>query len=273
MYPSFCGEPPLKEQRFFRGGPVRAEIQFNSSAAGPETYSTVPPVKTILPLSLSFLLVSGLIPALAGPEIPPPQVPSPTAPPPEKPTPAPGASLSPPAVPAEDVLPKHKTAPPPRNGTEFLEKAARGGTGEMKLADLALKKAADVKVKELAQILRTDHLSMAEHLQTAARATAQHVDEEADLETGKTLAALQKMDGPEFDTAFLDEMARRHEEELNLFEAGKKLNVNGEISTFIEFALPVIKQHAQKIKLLQPGVRPVSGSPPAAAGMPVPVNE
>ena len=150
----------------------------------------------------------------------------------------------------------HNKAPvPPATEAEFVQKAAMAGMSEVKLARLAVKKADDAKVKELAQMLVKDHTAANEELTAAAKKADITIKEMEDPKGDAKWAELNKMEGTAFDTGFLESMAMCHQMDIALLEAGRKVSTSEEIVMFIDKTTPVIKAHAAKIKTLQPGVR------------------
>ena len=150
---------------------------------------------------------------------------------------------------------EHGAAPAPANETEFVQKAAAKGMAEVKLAQLAVKKAEGEKVKEIAQTLVKDHAAANEALKEAARTARITINEAADPKMEEKYEQFNKLEGTSFDTAFIDHMDRSHQKGIAFYEAGLKVAKTEAVKGFIEKTLPVLRRHHEQIKTLQPAVR------------------
>jgi|GEM_PF-2191767 len=175
----------------------------------------------------------------------------------------PGPDLPAPGRPSESATrPGHDPAPAPASEADFVQTAAKGGMGEVKIAELAVKKARDEKVKEFAHMLVKDHTAANEELKTAAASANITLSTTPDAKAEEKYARLNKAEGKQFDKAFLDEMAMCHEKNIAYYEAGKKVAKSAPVTAFIDKTLPVIKRHAEKIEELRRGDRPDAGTRP-----------
>lgn len=139
--------------------------------------------------------------------------------------------------------------PAPADDADFIQKAAAKGMGEVKLAELGVTKAHDGKVKECAQMLVKDHTAANQELKVIAGDLKIRLDEaaDADADADGKYGELNEKAGKEFDKAFLEHMATRHEKGIALFEAGKKAAKAEQLTAFIEKTLPMLKHHAEHI--------------------------
>jgi putative membrane protein len=186
--------------------------------------------------------------------------PVPTSPP-ERATPTPAPERDTDAKPdrtdprSSDIPPHKEPKPAPTTDSEFVQQAAHSGGNEVKLAQLAVTKARDKGVKELAEMLVKDHTAANESLKAAAKTADIIISEKADPKADEKYARLEQMAATGFDNAFLDEMQHCHNRSIALHEAGRKVAKNQAVIAHIDKTLPVIRTHLEKITALQPGKR------------------
>lgn len=143
----------------------------------------------------------------------------------------------------------------PKTEEEFVQKAAKSGMIEVKIAKLAVEKAEGEKVKELARTLVTDHTAANEALQKAAKELKIPIDETPDAKHEEKFAELQKQQGTAFDTAFIMHMDRSHAKGIAWYEGGRTMAKSDHVKAFIEKTLPVLRKHHEMVKALLPAVQ------------------
>jgi putative membrane protein len=62
---------------------------------------------------------------------------------------------------------------------------------------------------------------------------------------------LSKLEGDQFDRAYIEEMAREHKEKLSDFEEASKIAQNVELKAFIAKMLPTLRAHAKLVQALE----------------------
>jgi len=147
------------------------------------------------------------------------------------PVPAAHAQTFPPAgkkpPPSSSPAPSGKTATAPtpfvapKNEAEFIQAAVKCGMVEVKIAQLAVAKTDEAKVRDFAQLVVNEHTTANDEL----KKVAEGVDiplEPADTKSKQKQENLSRKSGKEFDEAFLEEMAASHANDMALYEAGKK---------------------------------------------------
>ena len=135
----------------------------------------------------------------------------------------------------------------PANETEFVTTTAKKGMAEVKAAQLGVEKAEDPKVKELAQMLVTDHTAANAQLKTVAGELSIELSDDRDEKTQQKYKELSALSGKEFDQAFLAHMHKCHNKSIAFMEAGRKVSKSDGVIAFIEKTLPVIKGHTKMI--------------------------
>ncbi len=149
-------------------------------------------------------------------------------------TPATGA----PAHPAPDVT--------------FVDRAARDGLTEVRLARLAADRATDPKVKDLAQTMLADFETSNEQLRKVAAGLGLALPQDLDRAERWDYTALARLQGNDLHRYYVNMVAEYHVKEVRLFrrEAGR-----GEDATIRRFAaatLPALKAGREKAQGLIP---------------------
>ncbi len=162
--------------------------------------------------------------------------------------------------------------PAPKDEKGFLERVHRVNQDEIKLGTLAREKASSREVKDLAEMMISDHRSADERLMTLARSRKLTLGDPKpvnDLERkmmqsdDDTLAVLRQVDGQVFDQMFLSHMVMGHDRAINKVTMGMQKFSSPELAPLLSEMLPRITQHRdQAFQLLgkvdqigsQPGV-------------------
>jgi putative membrane protein len=146
-----------------------------------------------------------------------------------------------------DVNDKVKAMQSPKDSKEFAIKAAEGGMLEVKLSQLAQQKSQSQEIKQLAQRLEQDH-AQANNLLTAL-AKQKNIDLPTDLrgECQEYYEAFQKLDGPDFDNAFLLFNVKDHLKDIMMFQKEAQNGSDPEIKQWASQTLPILQRHAGHI--------------------------
>jgi putative membrane protein len=135
--------------------------------------------------------------------------------------------------------------------TNFLADAIRGNVAEVKLGQLAAERAQSQQVREYGEMLRKDHT---QSLDKASRLASQ-IDVPAASELSarqqKQFEALQKLSGDEFDTTFLSQMVRDHQETIAKFSTQAQTGSDPEVMAFAKETLPTLQAHLQHAQSIQ----------------------
>lgn len=134
---------------------------------------------------------------------------------------------------------------------KFIKEEAAAGRSVVKLAELAVQKAANPDVKALAQTLVTDHTGA--NTELSALATQKGVDISAviDPDTAKTFQDLEKVSGSDFDKAFLDAAVKGHKTCVENFQSASKEAQDGDLKMWVNKMTPVLQGHLALAEKLQ----------------------
>jgi putative membrane protein len=136
----------------------------------------------------------------------------------------------------------------------FLTKASMGGESEVELAALAQQKAADPKVKALAQRIETDHRKANDELRQIVTSKNVVVPGGLDKEHMALKAKLDKLDGVNFDQAYTAAMVQDHQKDISEFDKEARTATDQDVKGFAEKSLPTLREHLKMAQEAQKGV-------------------
>jgi putative membrane protein len=126
----------------------------------------------------------------------------------------------------------------------FIKMAARNGQAEIQLGKLTAERADRAEVRDFAKRLETDHTRA--NLELLKILDAQRIDLSRDMEPYQaTTAYLSQLRGAEFDRAYVQQMAKDHEEAIAQFAAKAKKGHNPELKAYAAKLLPTLQEHLQ----------------------------
>jgi putative membrane protein len=139
---------------------------------------------------------------------------------------------------------------------QFIKKAAAGGLAEVKLSELADKRASDPKVKVFATQMVTDHTQANNELKPIAESNKIPVPTKLAGENEATYKHLEKLSGAKFDAAYIKVMVSDHDKTVSAFEEASSKVKDPTLKAFIDKTLPVLRQHQQHIHEIQNAAAP-----------------
>ena len=132
---------------------------------------------------------------------------------------------------------------PGKSDNQFLEDAASGGMMEVELGRIATTHASSPRVKEFGQRMVDDHgRANAELKQLAAREKVTLPDT-LKGDHREMVDRLSKLQGPEFDRAYMQAMLKDHEEDVAKFKVQARSAHDRNVKTFAAKTLPVLEKH------------------------------
>ena len=130
----------------------------------------------------------------------------------------------------------------------FIKKAADGGMTEVELGKLAAEKGGSDEVKDFGNQMVKDHSKINDNLKEVAGKMNVKVPSEVSAKHHATIEKMSGMSGAGFDKAYVAAMVMDHEKDIAEFEKADKEVKNPDLKKFIEDALPMMKDHLDKIK-------------------------
>jgi putative membrane protein len=128
---------------------------------------------------------------------------------------------------------------------EFATEAAQGGLKEVQLGELAQQQADSDAVKEFGQRMVEDHGKANDQLKQIAQQKGIELPQELAADAQQLRDELQQKSGEEFDRAYMDEMVKDHEEDVEKFRQYTESGQDPDLKSFAEESLPVLEEHLQ----------------------------
>lgn len=135
--------------------------------------------------------------------------------------------------------------------SRFLKKAAAGGIAEVELAELAMERAKSKQVKKLAKHIKQDHEQANQALKSVADKKGVPLPDRTDDDHKQEKQRLAKLEGGEFDRAYVNAMIEDHQKDIKQFEKQARQADDAEIKQFAEQTLPKLRQHLTHAKEIQ----------------------
>lgn len=126
---------------------------------------------------------------------------------------------------------------------KFVKDAARGGTMEVELGELATQKASNDSVRQFGQRMVADHKRANDELRTIASTKGATLPAELSHSENSTMAHLQKATGADFDKAYAHHMVKDHETDVKEFQDAAKNLDDSELRAFAQKTLPTLEEH------------------------------
>ena len=138
---------------------------------------------------------------------------------------------------------------------EFTYEVVASNYGEIKLAELANQRSRNTEVKNLAQMLVTDHTTTLNELKTIAQAKAISIPVEERETAERKIDNLADKSGEDFDKEWTSEMLDMHEESISNFENRLESTEDAELKAYISKTLPVLKKHREELEALEENLK------------------
>jgi putative membrane protein len=128
----------------------------------------------------------------------------------------------------------------------FLIKVATYNHAAVLYSELAEKHAASKEVKDFANMVITGHKDLNKELTQIAKNEKVILVVGAEKEVKDEVARLSKLNGAEFDRAYLQRMIADHEKAIRMFEAQAKNGTDADLTALAKKTLPALKQHLKE---------------------------
>lgn len=134
---------------------------------------------------------------------------------------------------------------------EFVDEASTGSMMEVELGKVAQTRAMDQQVKDYARMMEKDHSDASTQLKTAVQSLGLTLPATMDKEHQDKVTDLTKKTGKDFDKEYIDKMVQDHKEDVEDFEEAQKSLPSGELKTWVDNTLPVLRQHLIQAETIQ----------------------
>lgn len=130
----------------------------------------------------------------------------------------------------------------------FIEMAAKANLEEAHLGQMAEHQASQQSVKDFGQELANDHTTAYKELSALASKTGQKIP--AALGKDKEIDRLMRLDGTQFDSAFLSQEVQAHKSVIAAFKNEAEHGENGEVKIWATNMLPTLEGHLKTAERL-----------------------
>jgi putative membrane protein len=127
----------------------------------------------------------------------------------------------------------------------FVSKAMQGSMAEVQLGQMTLQKSNNPQVKEFAQRMIDDHTKLNEQMKPVAQQLGVTPPDQVSKGDRKTMAKLQALSGPAYDQAYIKDMVKDHQQDLNDFQMEASSGQGQTAKDAASQGSKVIAQHLQ----------------------------
>ena len=138
---------------------------------------------------------------------------------------------------------------------KFATAAANGGMAEVALGQLALTKTSNAAIKDFANMMVTDHSKANDELMAIAKTKNITLPSEPDSAHIKKKDDLSKMNGADFDKAYVSAMIDGHNKTLDLMDNEAKDGKDADLKAFAAKTAPIVKMHLDAINKIKDGMK------------------
>ena len=131
---------------------------------------------------------------------------------------------------------------------KFVMDAAQGGMTEVKLGELAKQKARRSDVKAFGERMMVDHAKANDELKALAKRKGLSLPEQLDATHAGMIDRLSKLEADQFDKAYIDDMIKDHQNDVEEFEQESRRVRDTDLKAFVTKTLSTLKNHLEHIK-------------------------
>jgi putative membrane protein len=137
-----------------------------------------------------------------------------------------------------------------KQAEQFVHEAAMAGIAEVKLGEMATERAQSADVKQFGQRMVTDHTKANDKLKAIAQDKNIEVPAEMNKKHQKIADKLAKLQGEEFDRAYIRAMVKDHEKAVELFSKEAQQGQDPDLKAFAAETLPTLQEHLTMVNEL-----------------------
>ena len=136
-----------------------------------------------------------------------------------------------------------------RKAESFIKEASEGNQAEIASAKLAQQKSRNPEIKNLAQMIESDHQQAQEKLQTLAQAHGVKLNQGLTYSEKRDQSKLGKLSGADFDQQYAKDMLEDHVTDLKTFQKAAQQIQESDIKQYAEENVPVLQKHLEHAKM------------------------
>ncbi len=135
----------------------------------------------------------------------------------------------------------------------YVPNAAEGDMYEIQAADIALERTRNAQIRELAQMIKTDHTAASEAMKRIAPQAAPDVSMPAELDERRQgmLDNLRSASAEDFDRVYLDQQVAAHNEALTLHRGFSDNTDAPQLAEHARTVVPKIEAHLRQAEQLR----------------------
>ena len=126
---------------------------------------------------------------------------------------------------------------------QFLQQAADESAAEVAMAQLALRQATAVEVRQLAQQLLDDHMQMIRDMVKLSNLKQDAQPAKPTPKDQQQLQQLQAQHGKDFDHAYLHDMVQAHQDAVELYNKAARDGTDPDVKQYAQDKLPILQHH------------------------------
>lgn len=130
-----------------------------------------------------------------------------------------------------------------RSDLRFMEHAAQGGLAEVRMGEMAKERAAHAQVKSFGERMVQDHGKANQELKAVASNKGMTLPEAPDRSHQRDVEKLMKLQGAEFDRAYMQHMVDDHRKDVKDFEKAARDAKDPDVKAFAAKTLPTLQDH------------------------------
>jgi putative membrane protein len=127
----------------------------------------------------------------------------------------------------------------------FATAAARGGMAEVEMGRLAVQKASSPAVKEFGRRMVDDHSKINDEFKAMAARKGMSLPSQVSAKGKTTMTRLSHLNGAAFDRAYMDDMVKDHEMDIDEFQLESNDGTDPDLQAFAAKTLPILHEHLQ----------------------------
>lgn len=131
---------------------------------------------------------------------------------------------------------------------QFIKKAAEDDLAEIQMAQLAQQKASDNNLKQMAQHLMNDHQQNEQQIKQVAEQQGVTLPTQPDSKDKAKYDRLSKLNGSQFDKAFIREQLRDHQKDVAMFQHASSNAKDQAVKQYAANTLPKLQQHLEMVQ-------------------------
>lgn len=133
----------------------------------------------------------------------------------------------------------------------FVTKAAMGNMAEVQMGQLAVQHASNPQVKQFGQRMIDDHSKANDELKKIASQKGETMPTTIDAKDKATIDRLSKLNGMQFDRAYMDDMVKDHRNDIAEFRRESQSGDDTDLKAFASQTLPTLQDHLKSAEETQ----------------------